>query len=110
MFEKTNKSVRRIRETGLALLALLALPDPAAAGDAALGEYLAAECVTCHQRSGAATGAIPPIVGLEESRFVEALMAYKAGTRANDVMRSIASRLTTEEMEALAAYFAAQKP
>ena len=80
-----------------------------AAGDAALGEYLSSECVTCHQLSGAATAGIPPITGMPPEAFVAALMAYKTGIRDNQVMRSVAARLSDEEMAALAAYFAARR-
>ena len=79
------------------------------AADLAYGEYLSAECVTCHQLSGEAKGSIPPIVGLPEDLFIDALTAYKTGKRENDVMRNIAARLTDEDMEALAAFFAAPK-
>ncbi len=84
-------------------------PGNAAAGDTALGEYLSSECVTCHQLSGAATAGIPAITGMPPEAFLAALMAYKTGIRDNQVMRSIASRLSEEEMAALAAYFAARR-
>lgn len=110
MFDETSKRLRLIKCVGAVLLALLASPAQAAGADLALGEYLSGECVTCHQISGKAAAGIPPIAGLARDVFVTALMAYKTGQRANDVMRSIAARLTAEEMEALAAYFAAHKP
>jgi cytochrome c553 len=40
---------------------------------------------------------------------VEALEAYKTGKRDNPVMRNIATRLSQDDMAALAAYFAARK-
>ncbi len=80
---------------------------PAAAGvDRALGQYLSGECVGCHQLSGEATAGIPAIIGLPVDAFIAALTAYKTGKRNNPVMRNIADRLTTEEMAALAVYFA----
>jgi cytochrome c len=82
--------------------------EGAGAGDSALGEYLSSECVTCHQLSGHAAGGIPPIVGIPEDYFIEALLAYKTGERNNEVMRTIAAGLTAEDMSALAAYFAGQ--
>ncbi|NJM33617.1 MAG: hypothetical protein HC850_01705 [Rhodomicrobium sp.] len=91
-----------------AALAALSPSERPYAADIALGEYLSAECVTCHQLSGHTTGGIPSIVGLSENHFIEALMAYKNGERHNEVMRTIANRLTAEEMEAIAAYFAKQ--
>lgn len=51
------------------------------------------------------------INGLQQPYLTQTLQAYKAGTRANDiysVMRTIASQLTDEEINQLAAYYAAQ--
>jgi cytochrome c553 len=75
----------------------------------AFGEYLAAECVTCHQLSGKSQG-IPAIVGWNAAAFVAALDSYRRKERGNPVMQTIAGRLTDEEMEALAAYFASVRP
>ena len=80
-----------------------------AKGDKALGEYLASECVACHQVSGKSTGSIPPIVGLPESHIGMALSEYKNKTRKHDAMNVIASRLSQEDIDALAAYFASIK-
>lgn len=74
-------------------------------GDAAYGEYLGAECVTCHQQSGGGNG-IPPIRGLPVDYTVPALVEYKLGLRDNNVMRLMTARLGDEEIAALAAYFA----
>jgi cytochrome c len=73
-------------------------------GDPAYGEYLAGECTTCHQRSGADEG-IPSIVGWPERDFVTAMHAYKNRHRPHPVMQMIAGRLSDEEIAALAAYF-----
>lgn len=80
----------------------------AAAGDAAFGEYLSGECVTCHRLDGTNTG-IPAIVGWPQDQFVAVLQSYKEKTRPNSVMQTIAGRLSKEDMEALAAYYASQK-
>jgi cytochrome c553 len=110
MFEETKRQVCPIRAAGVALAALVAFLAPARAADTALGQYLAAECTTCHRLSGGPVGGIPAIAGLPQDRIAEALVAYKTGQRDNDVMRNIASRLSPDEIDALAAYFAAQKP
>jgi len=73
-------------------------------GDPAYGEYLAGECVTCHQSSGADRG-IPSIVGWPKDVFVTAMHAYRSKTRAHPVMRMIAAPLSDEEIASLAAYF-----
>lgn len=73
-------------------------------GDAGLGEYLSAECVTCHQANAEADG-IPQIVGLDPGTFVEAMLAYKTKQREHPIMQMMAGRLNDEEIAALAAYF-----
>lgn len=74
-------------------------------GDAEYGEYLAQECLTCHQRSGSDVG-IPAITGWPEEDFVVAMHAYRNGLRPHQVMQMMAQRLGDDEIAALAAYFA----
>jgi cytochrome c len=85
-----------------------AAAGPAAAADSALGEYLSHECVTCHQLSGRAAGAIPPIVGWPPEQFVAVMQTYRDKQRDNAAMQAAAGRLTDDEIGALAAFFAAQ--
>ena len=73
-------------------------------GDPDYGEYLASECKTCHQQSGADDG-IPSITHWPEEDFVVAMHAYKQKVRPHPVMQMMAGRLTDEEIAALAAYF-----
>jgi cytochrome c553 len=84
-------------------------PTYAPAGDRALGEYLSSECVTCHQLSGHFDG-IPPIIGWPPSTFVEIMDEYRNKTRENQVMQTIAARLSSDDVAALAAYFGSLKP
>lgn len=74
-------------------------------GDRDYGEYLASECETCHQRTGADEG-IPSITGWPDEDFVIAMHAYKQKIRPHPVMQMMAGRLSDEEIAALAAYFA----
>lgn len=83
------------------ILALEADPD--------YGEYLAGECVTCHQQSGHADG-IPSIVGLPRDYFIQSLMEYKVNVRRNEVMKLRVVNLANEEIAALAAYFSKLEP
>ena len=78
-------------------------------GDPDYGEYLAGECVTCHQASGHADG-IPSIVGLPKEYFVTALFEYKTNVRRNEVMKLRVVNLANEEIAALAAYFSGLEP
>jgi len=78
-------------------------------GDPEYGEYLAGECVTCHQASGHADG-IPSIVGLPKNYFVASLFEYLNNVRSNDVMKLRVANLSNEEIAALAAYFSSLDP
>ncbi|MDR6874671.1 cytochrome c553 [Bosea sp. BE125] len=81
-----------------------------AAGDRALGEYLASECTSCHQLSGRSPGGIPPIVGWPEEQFVAVLNSYARKERGNQTMQTIAARLSRDDVTALATYFASLTP
>jgi cytochrome c len=96
--------------------AAAALRDPALdgsileiQGDSEFGEYLAGECVTCHQTSGEDEG-IPSIMGWPTEVFVTAMHAYRSQARAHPVMQMIAAPLNDEEIAALAAYFSTLQP
>ena len=73
-------------------------------GDPEYGEYLSAECTTCHQRDGSDEG-IPSITHWPAGDFVVAMHAYKRKIRPHPVMQMMAGRLDDEEIAALAAYF-----
>lgn len=74
-------------------------------GDVAWGQFLSAECKTCHLATGGNEG-IPSITAWPEEDFLFAMHAYKRGLRPNPTMQMMAQRLSDEEIAALAAYFA----
>ncbi|MEN0001472.1 MAG: c-type cytochrome [Pseudomonadota bacterium] len=78
-------------------------------GDTAYGQFLAGECITCHQETGKADG-IPAIVGIEQDYFVRSVVEYQKNIRDNEVMRLHVQNLGNEEVAALAAYFATLDP
>ena len=78
-------------------------------GDPEYGEYLAGECVTCHQATGHADG-IPSIVGLPKDYFVKAMFEYRTNVRSNEVMKLRVANLANDEIAALAAYFSSLDP
>ncbi|MDP3524462.1 MAG: c-type cytochrome [Hoeflea sp.] len=78
-------------------------------GDPEYGEYLAGECVTCHQASGHADG-IPSIVGLPKDYFVKSMFEYRTNVRSNEVMKLRVANLANDEIAALAAYFSSLEP
>jgi len=78
-------------------------------GDPEYGEYLAGECVTCHQATGHADG-IPSIVGLPKDYFVKSMFEYRTNVRSNEVMKLRVANLANDEIAALAAYFSSLDP
>ncbi|MFK8082351.1 MAG: hypothetical protein AB8B97_18855 [Granulosicoccus sp.] len=72
--------------------------------DAEYGEYLAGECLGCHQ-AGSDAGGVPPIHKLTPDYFVFALLEYQNGARSNRVMQTVTGALGAEEMAALIAVF-----
>jgi cytochrome c len=107
-----RRTVARLTWRGLLVVACYAAAGSVTvfghAADVELGRYLSAECMTCHG-SARADGAIPDIFGMAETTFAEVVKAYREKRMANPVMQTIASRLSDEEIAALAAYFATAK-
>ncbi len=93
------------------VLMLLATTNAWAAGDAAKGAEIAkAVCVACHAADGnSPTPAFPKLAGQHPEYLVKQLKNFKAGERANAVMMPIASALSDDDMQNVAAHFAAQK-
>lgn len=69
-----------------------------------------AACAACHSPNGAGVPAqFPRVAGQYPEYTLAQLQAFRAGERANDpnrMMRTIAARLTDQEMKALAEYIA----
>ncbi len=95
-----------------AVLALvgLSVSNPAfAEADLEYGEYLSAECTSCHLLSGKESN-IPSIIDWDPESFIAVLQAYKNKELENKVMQNIVTRLGQDEIESLAAFFATIKP
>jgi len=80
-----------------------------AAGDATAGKARSAACAACHGADGKGVSPNPALAGKPEAEQVKALQDFKSGTRANPIMKGIASSLSDKDMEDLAAYYASLK-
>jgi cytochrome subunit of sulfide dehydrogenase len=70
---------------------------------------LAATCANCHPASGRSESQqVPALAGLPRERIVSRMQAFKDGTRPATVMHQLAKGYSDRQIEALAAYFAAQ--
>ncbi len=99
--------MKTIAALALALSATL----PATAADTIQpGPRLAASCAGCHGTNGATQGnALPPLAGQPKDQLLAALKDFKAGKRPATIMTQLAKGYTDEQLEIIAAYFAAQK-
>ncbi len=79
-------------------------------GDAKAGKTKAAACGACHGMDGNSTVAeYPKLAGQNAQYIVTQLMRFKTGLRQNAIMQGMAAPLSVQDMEDIAAYFAAQK-
>ncbi len=81
----------------------------AMAGDAAAGKALAKKCKGCHGKKGEGRGKNPKLAGQSADELVKDLHAFKDGSRKNKMMQRMVKKLSDDDMENLAAYFAGMK-
>lgn len=96
---------------GAALLLTLALPAQAA-GDPKAGQQKNSMCQGCHGIPGWRTAYpevynVPRLGGQHADYIVAALKGYKTGERSHATMNGIVRSLSDQDMEDLAAYYAA---
>ncbi|MBB5500851.1 cytochrome c553 [Paraburkholderia sp. MM5384-R2] len=86
------------------------LPSGARA-DAEAGKAKAQVCVACHGPMGNSTNPDYPILAGQTARYLYLeLKDFKQGRRSDPRMSPMAANLSSEDMQDLADYFAAQKP
>ena len=74
------------------------------------GRNLAAGCAICHGTEGRAIAkGLAPLAGLPKEYIVKQMADFRDGKRPATVMQQIAKGYSNAEMEAMAAWFAAQK-
>jgi len=88
------------------MITLIGIGSAYAAGDIAAGKAKAAACVGCHGANGEGVAPNPPLAGMSESQFIQAIEDYKSGKRANPVMKAFATPLSAADNANLAAYYA----
>ena len=109
------------RPDGLAAIEIKGSPRPGrGSGDRDAAEHLVfvgdpqrgiPPCAACHGPSGHKMGA-PPLTGQHADYIERQMAAFAQDLRQNDIneqMRTIAKQLTHDEMQAIAAFYAAQR-
>lgn len=74
------------------------------------GRKIARTCQVCHGEGGKSTNPTYPRLAGQHARYiVKQLKAFKAGTRKDPIMNGMASTLTPEDMENVAAFFESKR-
>ena len=81
----------------------------AQSADPNLGRNLGAACANCHGTGGHATTGMPALAGLPKEYIAKQMRDFRSGARPATIMHQISKGYTDGQIEAMAAYFAAQK-
>jgi cytochrome c553 len=69
----------------------------------------AASCTGCHPASTRVTSPVLRLAGLDRAAIVKAMQDFRSGARPGTVMDRIAKGFTDAEIQAIAAWYAAQR-
>lgn len=75
-----------------------------------LGRNLAATCANCHGSDGRSAGGAASLAGVPAETTIQRMREFQEGKRAATVMHQLAKGYSTEQIAAIAAYFASIKP
>ena len=110
VFEAPDWVFRTLVIVAIAGASLLLSINAGAAGDAAAGKAKSAVCGACHGPDGNSANPLwPKLAGQHAAYLAKQLKDFKSGARKDPVMAPMASPLSDQDMENLAAYFASQK-
>ena len=90
------------------LAAVLAWSAAAQAQDAA-ARGMAATCANCHGTDGRSVGTVAGLAGVDKAYMAQQMKDFKTGKRPGTIMHQLAKGFTDEQIEQMAAYFAAQQ-
>jgi cytochrome c553 len=107
---KVPQMTRACSRWALAALALTFVAAPTVAADLDAAKKKVTEiCQACHGMDGnSPLPENPKLAGQNPDYLAKALRDYKSGARKNPVMASMATGLTTQDIDNLAAYFGSQ--
>ena len=70
----------------------------------------AVSCSGCHPSSARVASPIPRLAGRDKAELAKAMLEFRSGARTGTVMDRIAKGFTDDEIQAIAAWYAAQQP
>ena len=95
----------------LGVLLLLWPRSAVAVGDAQAGATKAAMCAACHGQNGISANPLwPSLAGQQEAYLVKQIKAFRDGERTDVSMQPFVANLTDQDIEDLAAHYAALSP
>lgn len=93
----------------LSLLLVAVSASHAQAVDPLQARSWAAGCANCHGTNGQAQPGMESLAGVSQEDIVKKMQDFKAGRRPATLMHQLAKGYSDEQIQAIAAYFAAQK-
>jgi cytochrome c553 len=69
----------------------------------------AAACANCHGTNGQAQPGMESLAGVNKDDLVKKMQDFKAGRKPATIMHQLAKGYSDDQIQAIAAYFAAQK-
>jgi cytochrome c553 len=98
---------QRLPRHWLLLLSALLTFGCTAEADVEAGKAAAGACQACHGKDGIGlTPQTPNLAGQKQLYLSNQLIAYRSGTRKNNIMSPLAKPLSDEDIANLAAYYA----
>ena len=97
------KTMNRILMSGL-----LALAASAAQAEVAQVKVWAAACANCHGTTGYAQPGHESLAGKDKADIAQKMLDFKAGRKPATLMHQISKGYSDEQIQEIAAYFAAQ--
>ena len=94
--------------SAIGIFAIAVAPAFAQAPTTAQARDMAATCANCHGTNGVSQGGTASLAGVSKSETARKMREYKAGSRPSTVMQQLAKGFTDEQIDAMAAWFAAQ--
>lgn len=107
-FRKNTSKALTLKLAGICTtLALLSFAGTVQASpDASTGKSIAGQCAACHGSDGVAINSqYPNLAGQNYRYLTQQLEAFKSGSRQNAIMHAMASTLSKQQIQDLAAYY-----